>query len=101
MEHQRTMARDAAKKVSRMSVQGDIVNFKEESIFTGYDELETTARVIFVSNNEGNIEDIYSEGIIITDKTPFYATMGGQMGDIGTIVSDGLKAEVLRTRKSS
>lgn len=100
MEHQRTMARDAAKKVSGMSVQGDIVNFKEESIFTGYDELETTARVIFVSNNEGNIEDIYSEGIIMTDKTPFYATMGGQMGDIGTIVSDGLKAEVLRTEKA-
>lgn len=100
MQHQRTMARDAAKKVSGMSVQGDIVNFKEESTFTGYDELETTAKVIFVGNNEGNIEDIYSEGVVITDKTPFYATMGGQVGDIGIIVSDGLKAEVLRCEKA-
>lgn len=100
MNHQKDMARSAAKKTSGMNSQGDIVNFKEESIFTGYDELETTAKVIFVGNNEGNIEDIYSEGIVITDKTPFYATMGGQLGDIGIITAAGLKAEVLKTEKA-
>lgn len=100
MERQRTMARDAAKKVSGMNVQGDIINFKESVIFTGYDELETVAKVIFVGDLEGNISDIYSEGIIITDKTPFYATMGGQLGDIGVIVGNNLKAEVLKTEKA-
>ncbi len=100
MEHQRTMAREASKKVSGMSSQGDIVNFKDECLFTGYERLEDKAKVIFVGNNEGNIEDIYSEGVVITDKTPFYATMGGQLGDIGVITSDGLKAEVLRCEKA-
>lgn len=100
MQSQKDLARQNAKKIDGLKVLGDIASFKEESMFTGYDELETTAKVLFVGNNEGNVEDIYSEGIIITDKTPFYATMGGQLGDIGVIVSEGLKAEVLKTEKA-
>ncbi len=100
MEHQRTMARGASKKLSGMNAQGDIVNFKEESIFTGYEKLEEIAKVTFVGNNDGNVDNIYSEGVIITDKTPFYATMGGQLGDIGVITADGLKAEILKTEKA-
>lgn len=100
MESQKNLARQNAKKIDELKILGDIVNFKEESMFTGYDELETTAKVIFVGNNEGNIDDIYSEGIIITDKTPFYATMGGQLGDVGVITANGLKAEVLKTEKA-
>jgi len=100
MQQQKELARQNAKKVDGLKVFGDIVNFKEESLFTGYDELETTAKVTFVGNSEGNMEDIYSEGIVITDKTPFYATMGGQVGDIGIILSDGLKAEVLKCEKA-
>lgn len=97
MEKQKNMARLASKKVSGMSVQGDITNFISESIFTGYETLEESAKVIFVADENGNRNDIYSEGIIITDKTPFYATKGGQLGDIGIITGQDLKAEVLKT----
>lgn len=100
MEHQKELARQNVKKASDFKILGDIKNFKEESIFTGYDELETKAKVIFVGDLEGNVADIYSEGIIITDKTPFYATMGGQVGDVGLITSDKVKAEVLKTEKA-
>lgn len=100
MENQKNMARSAAKETSGMNVLGDLVNFKDESEFVGYDSLTCDAKVIFVGDNSGNISDIYSEGIIITDKTPFYATIGGQKGDTGYIYSDDLKAEVLRTEKA-
>lgn len=100
MQEQRQRARDAFKNVSGMNVQGDVVNFKEESVFTGYEKLEDDGKVIFVGDNEGNSNDIYSEGIIITDKTPFYAEMGGQTGDIGLITGNNLKAEVLKTEKA-
>ena len=100
MANQKQMARDALKKSSGMSVLGDISNFEEKSVFTGYDELETKAKVIFVGDMNGNIDNIYSEGIIITDKTPFYATMGGQLGDIGTIIGNGFKADVIGCEKA-
>lgn len=99
MQEQKTRARNAAKQTSGMSVQSDLVNFKEESHFV-YDTLSLEAKVIYVGNNEGNIEDIYSEGIVILDRTPFYATMGGQEGDVGFITGDNLKAEVISTKKA-
>lgn len=100
MESQKNLARQNTKKIDDLKVLGDVVNFKEESIFTGYEELETMAKVIFVGDREGNSKDIYSEGIIITDKTPFYASMGGQVGDVGLITNDNLKAEVIGCEKA-
>lgn len=100
MQHQRTMARDAAKKASGMSAQGDIVNFKEETTFTGYDSLTCDSEIIYVADLEGNVSDFYSEGIVITKETPFYATMGGQVGDIGIIANENMKAEVFKTEKA-
>lgn len=100
MQEQRKRARDAFKNVSGMNVQGDIVNFKEESVFTGYEKLEDAGKVIFVGDELGNSADIYSKGIIITDKTPFYAEMGGQAGDTGLITGNDLKADVLKTEKA-
>lgn len=100
MESQKNLARQNVKKIDDLKVLGDVANFKEESIFTGYDELETEAKVIFVGDTEGNLKDIYSEGIIITDKTPFYASMGGQAGDVGLLINDNLKAEVIGCEKA-
>lgn len=100
MEKQKNMARNAAKKTSGMNVQGDIINFKEETNFNGYDTLTDSSEVIFVSDLEGNVADIYSEGIVITKTTPFYATMGGQVGDIGIMYNNDMKAEIYATEKS-
>ncbi len=100
MELQKNLARQNVKKIDDLKVLGDIKNFKEESMFTGYDELETKAKVIFVGDLEGNVANIYSEGILIFDKTPFYATMGGQVGDTGYVIGKDLEAEVLKTEKA-
>lgn len=100
MESQKELARQNVKKMDELKMLGDVANFSEESIFTGYDSLEETAKVLFVGDLDGNSADIYGEGIIITDKTPFYATMGGQIGDIGIITGKDLKAEVYETLKA-
>ena len=101
MQRQKTMARDASKKTSGMNVQGDVSNIEEKTNFVGYDTLEIDSKVIFIGDNNGNKSFIYNEGIIVTEQTPFYATMGGQVGDIGTIFNDNLKMEVLNTTKTS
>ncbi len=99
MEKQKSMAREAAKKTSGMALQGDIVNFKNESKFD-YDNLKLVSKVIFVADENGNKNQIYSDGIIITEETPFYATMGGQVGDIGLIYNDNVRADVYKTEKT-
>ena len=100
MEKQKTMAREASKKASGMITLGDITDFIKESKFVGYDTLECESIVTFVGDNNGNEADIFSEGILIFDETPFYATSGGQQGDIGFVENKDFKAEVLSTVKA-
>jgi len=86
-------ARELAQKNSNFSqkAQGeDLFESLDASIvseFVGYDKLELTEKIVAIANNEAIADSLNSgeEGTIITLKTPFYATMGGQKGDIGSI----------------
>ena len=72
-----------------------------KSEFIGYDTLEAED-VIAAIATESDLADSLSEGsegTIITSKTPFYATMGGQKGDIGVIKTDNAEFEVSETVK--
>ena len=69
--------------------------------FTGYDELETEAKVIGLIS-DGNSAKQVSEGEIvevILDQTSLYAESGGQEADAGLIIGDGFELEVLDVQK--
>lgn len=94
MQEQKDRAKAATAKIS---VTGDIKYAKiEEEVgsteFVGYSENECDAKILATVEGEGYID-------VILDKTPFYAECGGQIGDIGVIENDNLKAEVLTTFK--
>mgnify|MGYP001234684190 CR=1 FL=1 len=75
----------------------------EETLFTGYDSMtEADAKVLAIVS-EGELCSSVREGsqaVIILDKTPFYAEMGGQSADHGSICSSGALFEVTDVRKS-
>lgn len=94
MEEQRDRARAAQKKSVITVSEGSDKSAATE--FVGYDmhnleDYETT--IISVIKNEGKT-------YLIFDKTPFYAAMGGQVGDNGSVTfKDGTKLKIADTIK--
>jgi alanyl-tRNA synthetase len=72
-----------------------------ETIFTGYEQLKTNAKILSLSDGENKVQTLKSgeSGILICTATPFYAEGGGQAGDVGTISNNHFKASVLSTTK--
>ena len=99
MEGQRERARAASQFGSDQSVQ---VNMEGKTEFTGYDRLQDGATVIALFKNGEQAEQLDSgeEGMVILDKTPFYAESGGQVGDHGLLkLASGGDFQVIDTRK--
>ena len=99
MEKQRTRAREARETDTYMGAEETVFHQLPAEMateFVGYDNNEFDGKVLaLVSGNA--VVDTASEGndvAVVVDKTPFYAEMGGQVGDTGVIESDGCKIEI-------
>ncbi len=100
MEKQREMARSSQKfGLGEKLVEGD-VHFPATE-FLGYKTLKSDVKVCGIIQNKQSINELISadEAMIVLDKTPFYAEMGGQVGDTGCICCDGVKFIVTDTKK--
>ena len=104
MEEQKQKARDNQSFSARLSTDTALYDELEESLvseFTGYDTLQAESSIAAIAS-DGKWQDVLSEGqegTIITVKTPFYATMGGQKGDFGVIKTADGTFEVTDTVK--
>ena len=105
MKIQRERARSARKTSNYMGTDVrtlDNIPADVETTFDGYDNDVLDAEVKVLIEGE-DFTDTITEGnnaIIVTDVTPLYAEMGGQIGDKGTIYNDSFKANVLDTKKN-
>ena len=90
MEQQRDRAR-AAQKKEVISVSS--LSSGATTEFVGFDQLNATATVAEV------VEEKKRTGVVL-DRTPFYAEMGGQVGDTGTLALGGKTWTVTGTQKA-
>ncbi|ENY68504.1 Alanyl-tRNA synthetase [Metamycoplasma auris 15026] len=68
------------------------------SDFIGYDFLESKSKILYLLDEENEIKNTKNDeeiSYVILDKTPFYATSGGQNHDFGYILQDNNKIIVL------
>lgn len=105
MQKQKDTARDARKDGSSWDAD-ETYEFDgaQPTEFVGYTTLTSDAKIVGIVVEGEGVSDAIADGqkgFIVVDKTPFYAEMGGQAGDIGTIMTgDNLSASVLNTTKT-
>ncbi len=70
------------------------------SKFIGYDRLSDDATIVGIIKKGNFVETLQEgeEGILLLDQTPFYAEMGGQLGDMGTISHNKANFTVIDTK---
>ena len=104
MEAQRVRARKAREALGDLGWSG--VEFGKEipsTVFDGYNKTEITgAKVVAIVAEDQLVDEIVSgmEAIVVLDTTPFYAEMGGQVADHGTITAEGMTYNVTDVQKN-
>ena len=86
MEEQRQRARAASKFQSTQSIEYEGGNTQ----FHGYDSLVTSSKIIALYKEGSLVNRLVKgdKGIVVLDKTTFYAESGGQVGDRGCIATE-------------
>ena len=98
MEAQRSRARAS----SRFKADGDeAIDIGAASTFVGYERLAGKATVTALLRNGKDVSRLEpeEEGWVVLDESPFYAESGGQVGDRGRLVANGIGFEVSDTQR--
>ncbi|WP_276877278.1 alanine--tRNA ligase [Anaerococcus hydrogenalis] len=103
MENQRNLARNARKSDAGWSLDSINIDEFDKTEFVGYDDLEVKANIIGLFDDKEKVSFIKegNKGIVISDKTSFYAEGGGQVADTGLIITGSAKAKVYNVQKKN
>ncbi|XQA71113.1 alanine--tRNA ligase [Xanthomonas sacchari] len=102
MDEQRRRAREAGKFGGGVQLPADLVATLAPTVFLGYDSLQADGlRVVALLKDGRPVQSVQAGDavIVLTDKTPFYAESGGQVGDLGTLTAAGIRVTVTDTQK--
>lgn len=98
MSAQRDRARSAS---SFGSDYNQDIKLDSQTEFTGYDRLDDQVHIVALYRQGQPVESLQAgdEGLVVLDKTPFYAESGGQVGDCGQLTADDAVFAVTDTQK--
>lgn len=102
MEQQRETARAAGKFGGGVTLSADLVATLQPTVFLGYDALQADGLRVVALLKDGRPVSSAQAGdavIVLTDRTPFYAESGGQVGDQGVLSGNGARVQVTETQK--
>ncbi|MCD4758029.1 MAG: alanine--tRNA ligase [Arcobacteraceae bacterium] len=105
MDEQKTKAKAAWKGSGDELNEGEFKELLDKigiNKFIGYDHIRSTSTIVALLDENFKQIDTLEEkqtGWVILDKTPFYATSGGQEGDVGALENDQHIAIIEETKK--
>ncbi len=105
MADQRTRARESWVGSGEIEVPSGLTDLTAtlspvEPLWHQADQAEAVVQALL--NEEGRVVPVLGEGEtgeVLLNRTPFYPEAGGQIGDVGTLSSDGTSVDVLDTRR--
>ncbi len=103
MDEQKTKAKAAWKGSGDAAKDGDFKAILEtigKNKFVGYENTSFNSKIVALLDDDfKQVNSLETSGWVMLDKTPFYATSGGQTGDSGIISNDNSTAIVIETSK--
>ena len=96
--------RERARSASSFGADYDQdIKLDSQTEFTGYEHLDDQVHIIALYKQGQPVDNLLAgeEGLVVLDKTPFYAESGGQIGDSGQITATNAVFEVKDTQKQA
>ncbi len=102
MQAQRERGREGSRFASKNQLPAELASSLEATRFLGYEVLDSSEGKVVAMIRDGVVLDALTDGqeaVVLLDCTPFYAESGGQVGDTGTLESEGGSLTVHDTQK--
>jgi len=96
--------RERARSASSFGADYDQdIKLDSQTEFTGYEQLDDQVHIIALYKQGQSVNSLEAgdEGLVVLDKTPFYAESGGQIGDCGQITTTNAVFDVKDTQKQA
>ena len=102
MKQQKTRAREARANIGGWDESSKtLLSGLDKTEFVGYTDYRTTAKVVAILTDEGIVDSVDGgDCSVVLDRTVFYGEGGGQIGDTGTLYSEGFLGNVYDTKKT-
>ncbi|NOX91191.1 MAG: alanine--tRNA ligase [Gammaproteobacteria bacterium] len=101
-EQEMKAQRERARAASNFGVEtGGGLTISGQTEFTGYDHLQDNGKIVALFRDGAETEQLVTgdEGLLVLDRTPFYAESGGQAGDCGMFIAGDAQLTVQDTQK--
>jgi len=93
--------KDTARAAGKFKMERALEYSGDASVFTGYEQLTDSAKVVALYHEGSSVEVLAAgqSGVVVLERTPFYAESGGQVGDQGVLTANNLHFSVTDTQK--